>query len=792
LEETLVAAKQQLDESNAKLAKSEEQLLLAQSHRDEFEILNDETLANSEEQHRLAQAQIEELKTTYAQTSTRLEEASARVTELVSFNKEQSLKFDEERTTLQAEAIRYQRELVIAVQEKKDLQEQLSASETNVSSVQSDLIQSKTENETLKKNAKGLEARQASSMAKLNAATKELQDLQKAKADVEESMKRLDLKHSVALAKLEDHSVAKGDAKILLQMADKTKTEICEKLLAAETNFEQSQKNVGELQLEIERLSSERSSLVSSHSDTAELLNITKQEKIELAKKIEEAEKEKHTATQETTVLLEEMNELKIKHSTELASRVKSVEDERDTAARDLAAMQTHVAELEARHQAETVAQLREAEEKNATVTEDLVRVTSQIAELKSLHVAGMGEFQQQSASAQQRVESITAEFDSYRSDVSRALDGLAEEVSGRLRQGPPSPSSASRSQSGGEQSRQGTSAVDIATQQAKIERIKTMLGSLQPESPDRGIASVSSMQSQNEEAADMIQTISAQLKNKNQKYKALKKQVLKLCSLHSTMEGKVLALRQESNSLRDAKNLQATIGELQLLFEDVTALAENAAHSSSRSVSSVFSGGSMTTFHMQDSPNRARTLETHQEEEGLDETLIEKAAVSVQWKFETDLAVYEVRRPWYIGKKSVFDSLTTKMALDTYASQVQPTNPSSLEIAAKLKAGGDGSLLILSGENNVQHRQGGSSKKWADFGNVDVLDRPLGWEADCSLDQVLEEAHLYRQQCCQSLFRLTLPSPKSGIKEMMNLPKLAVLISVLSLVLYRIPGVFS
>ena len=316
------------------------------------------------------------------------------------------------------------------------------------------------------------------------------------------------------------------------------------------------------------------------------------------------------------------------------------------------------------------------------------------------------------------------------------------------------------QSQIGGEQSRQvkgssfSTLPVSMTSHQRTMERIHQMLQSLQREQCQEE-RSVSNMQSQNKQAAEIMQSISSQLKSKSQKYKALKQHVTRLAGVFDNAKTKVKALREQSNTMRRAyaPHFQLTIAELEAILDDALTLAEQTSLSSSRSISSLFSDGSTAPLRRRDN------LDGEEEPDILrlfgGKALFQEAAKSAKWTFETKLATYEVRKPFNTGDRADASSLSWTLKMRTplaeYSSSLALFNPSSFEIAAKIKTQESEGILILSGQNNVQYRSN-TAAKWMDFGNVDFYDSPIGWELDCSLDQVLEEAHFYRQKCCHAL----------------------------------------
>merc|ERR1711865_848959 len=96
----------------------------------------------------------------------------------------------------------------------------------------------------------------------------------------------------------------------------------------------------------------------------------------------------------------------------------------------------------------------------------------------------------------------------------------------------------------------------------------------------------------------------------------------------------------------------------------------------------------------------------------------------------------------------------------------------SSIEVVAIIKA--DNSPLLLFGTAGVRYNANHNSNEWTHINNVDTdLDRPLGYityidenamEREYSLDEILEEALLVREQYCGTVTSTALGSDGRGI----------------------------
>lgn len=110
--------------------------------------------------------------------------------------------------------------------------------------------------------------------------------------------------------------------------------------------------------------------------------------------------------------------------------------------------------------------------------------------------------------------------------------------------------------------------------------------------------------------------------------------------------------------------------------------------------------------------------------------------------EFDSELATYVVRRP-YAPHDEDFWKGVGELAKDEYKAAASVTDPSSLEICAKIKP--DGSILMLSGRSNVRHKKPRSTK-WRRFDNADELDQPLG--SIMFIDDFANEGEYWLGEC--------------------------------------------
>jgi hypothetical protein len=142
------------------------------------------------------------------------------------------------------------------------------------------------------------------------------------------------------------------------------------------------------------------------------------------------------------------------------------------------------------------------------------------------------------------------------------------------------------------------------------------------------------------------------------------------------------------------------------------------------------------------------------------DEIILVKATLKVDSLFESKLASYVIRPPIYDSSNEWGRWSKSSVEIspwEEYADHVQANNPSSWEIMAQIKCDGS-SMLYLQGDCTVMVRNDNVGG-WIYHGDMDRRDTPLGWVVsnkgnDYSLDEVLEEAILFRQQYCRHLLK--------------------------------------
>ena len=102
----------------------------------------------------------------------------------------------------------------------------------------------------------------------------------------------------------------------------------------------------------------------------------------------------------------------------------------------------------------------------------------------------------------------------------------------------------------------------------------------------------------------------------------------------------------------------------------------------------------------------------------------LQEATKSTPEEYYSMIATYVVRHPYETEQENEFWTHVGSQPMEDYRGTADVGKPSSLEVAAKIKA--DGSVLTLSGISSVRHKKV-ASNKWREFPDVDGMDKPLG-----------------------------------------------------------------
>jgi hypothetical protein len=134
------------------------------------------------------------------------------------------------------------------------------------------------------------------------------------------------------------------------------------------------------------------------------------------------------------------------------------------------------------------------------------------------------------------------------------------------------------------------------------------------------------------------------------------------------------------------------------------------------------------------------------------------EAAQCIPYEYQSKLATFIIRRPYGIDTYPTMFDLVSDTSPIVYARKAHVSTVSALEVAVTIAA--DNSVLLLFDTAGVRYRIFPNGD-WKVVPNVDELDRPLGTvsyidaeanEKDYSLDDVLEEALLVREQYCSTM----------------------------------------
>lgn len=150
--------------------------------------------------------------------------------------------------------------------------------------------------------------------------------------------------------------------------------------------------------------------------------------------------------------------------------------------------------------------------------------------------------------------------------------------------------------------------------------------------------------------------------------------------------------------------------------------------------------------------------------------THFREAANCVPFQFDSPLATFIVRRPYGIETEPELFASCSLMDHPQYSRKAHVSTISTLEVAAIVKA--NQSQFNLSDQTNIRYQV---NDEWKAVANIEQLDRPLGtltyidnegMERDYSLDQLLEEAQLVREQYCRTITSTALGFKNRPIPE--------------------------
>ncbi len=141
------------------------------------------------------------------------------------------------------------------------------------------------------------------------------------------------------------------------------------------------------------------------------------------------------------------------------------------------------------------------------------------------------------------------------------------------------------------------------------------------------------------------------------------------------------------------------------------------------------------------------------------------EAATCVPFEYESDMATFFIRRPYGMKTEPELFESCSLLEHSQYSRKAHVSSTSSIEVAAIIKA--NQSQFLLSDVAAYRYQV---NDDWKSVTNPDQHDRPLGtvtyidnegMERDYSLDQLVEEALLVREQYCR-----TVTSAALGFKD--------------------------
>ncbi|KAG7337169.1 hypothetical protein IV203_022784 [Nitzschia inconspicua] len=440
-----------------------------------------------------------------------------------------------------------------------------------------------------------------------------------------------------------------------------------------------------------------------------------------LPEKLSQATMERDAAIQELSQLRDELEKVKEHHAVELVTKVQEAQQQRDAIKDDLAKLQQEHEKVISNTRREPSTTAAAAAASAAISIGSFAPVSSEMLQLETKHAAETRVFRDLAAQAETNWNSIERTYPKYWYHWRLKLPVCCNE---NRRYQPKS-----------------ASFVSMAA-------MLVMSMPIHPTSNRRDRLCL-----ENAQAAVLMQKISSQLKSKNVKYKTLRKQVMKILTLHTAMDTNVRTLRE--TIVKDggrSKSAQATLDELHKHLQavmELVAACTSSRISSQNSAGSLFSSDDtletkdmMMPFvdldHDSKFSSAGRGLGVGDKggnravPEIVQESILCQSSQQINPVMESSLADYMVRpivvetaalgNVWGKLYKSLGnDGLLTSPT--EYIDKVRPTEPSTLEIIARIKY--DGSLLYLRGTDRVMILAGG---KWTDYGSVDRRDVPLGW----------------------------------------------------------------
>jgi hypothetical protein len=147
------------------------------------------------------------------------------------------------------------------------------------------------------------------------------------------------------------------------------------------------------------------------------------------------------------------------------------------------------------------------------------------------------------------------------------------------------------------------------------------------------------------------------------------------------------------------------------------------------------------------------------------------EAALCVPYEYTTKLATFYIRRPYGVATvPEIFRVLSPHTTDKEYKKRSRVSSSETIQVAIVVSA--DNSLMLLYGSAGVRYKTDPSDilcDDWVDVPDVGIMDVPLGYvnnenhstgnqnNIEYSLDEMLEEAMLVREQYCSTILSAAL-----------------------------------
>jgi chromosome segregation ATPase len=220
--------------------------------------------------------------------------------------------------------------------------------------------------------------------------------------------------------------------------------------------------------------------------------------------------------------------------------------------------------------------------------------------------------------------------------------------------------------------------------------------------------ANISKLRQQNQRAAKVVQELTDALVKVEDKYANLKKVI-------EGLETNNMVLKKEYKALevRSMKEKEGVMKKFTLLANNLQVLQEENTLSSKEK-------------DPKDDRPKAVSKVLPEIESAMEITdQLRRQIEFVPHQYESSHATIVIRRPFVtdVAENHIFE-VCGGCTPEVYIGRAHVSKPASIEVAAKIAC--DGSTLFLFGSANVRHVKSDGSEE--NFGNANLLDRPLGW----------------------------------------------------------------